>query len=83
MLLLRLERLKRPTLLDHLRRCALLHSLVLLLCPLLVNFVDLGDFGGGGAVAIIVFMAAAYAAMVDTLVLFITRRRFDRRGGGA
>lgn len=79
-LLLRLERLERPAVRDHFRRCALLYPFVVLPGPLLVAFYS-DDPGAGYAVAAIVFMAAAYATLVDALTLLF-QRRFARADSG-
>ncbi|QIN82477.1 hypothetical protein GBA63_07325 [Rubrobacter tropicus] len=78
--LLQLEGLRRPRIVDHLRRCALLYALFVPLSALLVALVDFGDPGGGGSLAIMLCFAAGYAILVDTvLLLFVVRRRSGRQ----
>ena len=80
--LLALERLQRPKLVDHLRRCALLY---LLFAPGSVSFfllVDLSDPGAGGSLAITLCIAAGYAIVIDALLLLVTRRRSHRLAFG-
>lgn len=78
--LLRLEGLRRPGIVDHLRRCALLYALFVPLGGLLVAFADPGDPGGGGSPAIMLCVVAGYAIFIDAIILFKAQRRLDRRG---
>ncbi len=72
--LLLLERLQRPKVLDHLRRCALLYPFVVLLGPLVFAFYD-DDPGAGYSIAFDAFIFSTYAVLVDALILLLKRRR--------
>ncbi len=72
---LRLERLRRPAFLDHLRHCALLY--VGLLFSGFVLFISYESQAGGlgYAYGIAVFASGVYAALVDALILSLSQRR--------
>ena len=81
--LLSLEELRQPTVLDHLRRCAVFYLVFVPLGVALIAFVDLGDPGGGGALATMLCVAAGYAILIDASLLFLVRTRFDRLRAGS
>ncbi|HEV2093337.1 MAG TPA: hypothetical protein VGR18_09265 [Rubrobacter sp.] len=75
--LLSLEELAQPTILDHLRRCALLYLILVPLGVVLLAFANFGDPGGGGALATMLCVAAGCAIVIDASLLFVVRRRSD------
>ena len=77
--LLQSEGSRRPGIMDHLRRCALLYALFIPLSVLLAALVDLGDPGGGGSLAVMLCFSAGYAILVDAVLLIVARRRTGRR----
>ena len=81
--LLSLEELRRPRVLDHLRRCAFLYLVFVPLGILLAVFVGLDDPGGGGVLALAFCAVAGYAILIDALLLFIVRRRPNRLRTGS
>jgi hypothetical protein len=84
--LVRLEGMTRPTLSDHLRRCAYIYAFVGILGALFA--VDLvGNLISGNPVyqvskAAVVWAVAVYAIFVDILVFIRERRRFERASLG-
>ena len=81
----RVERLAAPTVLDHLRHCALLYALLCGLVFLLtVSYANQAAHGislGYGA-AVVVFLTAGYATLIDALVWVWSRRRFPPTSSG-
>ena len=77
--LLRLERLVRPAIRDHLRQCALFYVLWSLLAFLLVTLSRESNWGdeGGDLLLVGVFIISSYAILVNALTLFV--RRFLQR----
>ncbi|HKH11782.1 MAG TPA: hypothetical protein VKA73_11655 [Rubrobacter sp.] len=74
----RSERAAVPTVLDHLRRCAVLYALLCGLVILLtVSYENQAAHGVslGFGLAVIVCLAAAYAVLIDVLVCAWSRRR--------
>ncbi len=74
--LIRLERSRRPTLLDHLRHRTLLYATLVLLGGSWVTFF----YDGGVALAPVefgVFFYTSLAVLIDALVLICWRRRFE------
>ena len=85
-LLVLLERLRRPTVFDHLRRCALLYVTVAILAVLLITTYETQAASGVSTyfgVAVICFLTASYAALTDALILPLERRHFERAGSDA
>ncbi len=85
-LLVLLERLRRRTVFDPLRRCALPYVTVTILAILLITTYE-NQAANGVSVfygfAVICFLTASIAALTDALNLSLERRRFDRAGSGA
>jgi uncharacterized membrane protein len=79
MLLTRLERLRAPKALDHVRHCMWLYmGLVVLGITLVASYDTLGlSLGYGLGVAL--FFVAVYAILLNALVVFAMRRRFSVR----
>jgi hypothetical protein len=82
--ILRLDNLRRPTFLDHLRHCALIYASLFLLLFVLVVSYELQAGGLGYGLGIVVFVIGAYAAFIDASILFLNRRLLNRaEHGGA
>ena len=81
--LLRLEGLRQPKIVDHVRHCAILYALlVLALVGALWVFSSGLTPGPGAAVVFVVFVSAACAVSSDAVVLLWQRRRFDHATSG-
>lgn len=76
--LLLLERLRRPTVLDHLRRCALLYVTLIPIASVLLLAIHSGNADAGYAIVLAVVLSAIYAIFVDALILFVARLRSGR-----
>ena len=70
-----LERVRVPTVSDHLRHCALLYVGLLLLLFMLIASYKSQAGGLGYGLGVIVFITGAYAAAIDALTLLLKRRR--------
>lgn len=84
-LLVWLERPRRPTARDHLRRCALLYVMLGSLGILLVTTYESQAANGASlfyGFAVVCFLIASYAALIDALILSRERRHFDRAVSG-
>lgn len=83
--LVRLERLPRPTIGDHLRHCTALYpilgTLIILLLATHENQAAHGVSLGYG-VAMAAFFAAGYAIVVDALILWWQREKYARASSG-
>lgn len=80
-LLLQWERLGRPKLADHLRRCIFLYATLLLLGSMFfwaVQFPPPSDVGFGYGVAVLTFLCIAYSIVLDAGLLLLKRRRSMR-----
>ncbi len=83
-----LEQLQTPTILDHLRHCALLYAVLWFLgIVLIVNYranygPDASGVADGYAVAAASFFVAGYATLLNALLFVCIRRYCDRRGAG-
>lgn len=80
--ILRLERLRRPAFLDHLRHCALIYAGLLFSGFILFISYESQAGGLGYAYGIAVFAIGAYAALVNALILFLSRRRLSYAESG-
>ncbi len=75
----RVERLRVPTLRDHLRHCVVLYAGLVVLGPVLATGYGLPRWSLGWGLGVGLFLAGAYAASVDAVVLYAMRRRTARR----
>jgi magnesium-transporting ATPase (P-type) len=85
LVLVRLERLRRPAIRDHLRHCAALYVILgTLLILLLATYENQAAHGVslGYAVAVVAFFTVGYAIAVDALVLWRQRQRYVRASFG-
>jgi hypothetical protein len=85
LLLVRLERLRRPAIRDHLRHCTALYVILgILVILLLATYEDQAAHGVslGYAVAVVAFSTVGYAIAVDALVLWRQRQRCVRASFG-
>jgi hypothetical protein len=76
--LLRLERLDRPRIFDHLRRCSLLYAASVFLAFLLVSAAYKGTTDVGSAVVVVALFCVFNAIFADALVLLLKHWRFGR-----
>ena len=81
--ILRLERLREPTVLDHLRHCALLYLGLLLSGFVLLASHESQAGGLGYAYGLAIFIIGAYAASIDALILLLKRHSNRAAHGGA
>lgn len=75
-----LERLRRPTIRDHLRHCVALYTiLAILLVTLIATYENSAAHGIslGYGLAVTAFFAIGYAISIDATMLAWLRRRFD------
>lgn len=81
LVLVRLERLRRPDLRDHLRHCTALYVILGTLVILLpATYEGQAAYGVslGYAVAVVAFFTVGYAIAVDALILWRQRLRYSR-----
>lgn len=79
----RVEGPRRPTILGHLRRCALLYATFLLSLFVLLRASYYDMIEGPHAIFFVVALSVAYAIFADALVVLIARGRYGRVGQGA
>ena len=72
---LRLERLQRPTVLDHLRRCAFLYAILVLSASVFFASIYSGGGNLGNAFVLVAMLSVCFAISVDALVLGTARLR--------
>lgn len=81
---LRIERLRRPAFLDHLRHCALIYAGLLFSGFILFISYESQAGGLGYAYGIATFAIGTYAVFVNALVLFLSWRHLNQAEiGGA
>ena len=73
--LARIERLRFPILLDHIRHCVVLYAGLVVLAPALATGYVMPRWGLGWGLGVALFLTGAYAASVDAVVLYAMRRR--------
>ncbi len=76
-----LERLRRPTMRDHLRHCVVLYAILLILVVKLITTYQNSAAHGvslGYGLAVTALFAVGYAISIDAAILAWQRRRFDR-----
>jgi Trk-type K+ transport system membrane component len=80
-----LERLRRPTVRDHLRHCVALYTILVILVVALIatyeNSAAHGIYLGYGLVVTALFVVG-YAISIDATILALQRRHFDRASPG-
>lgn len=83
-LLSRIEGLRRPRIVDHVRHCAIPYAvLVFMLVQALRVLSDLRPGGAAAAAGSVVFISVGCAVTTNALVLFWQRRRFLRTDPGS
>ena len=77
--LARIERLRSPILLDHIRHCVVLYAGLVVLGPALATGYGLPRWGLGWGLGVGLFLTSAYAASVNAVVVYVMRRRGSAR----
>ncbi len=77
--LARVERLRAPTLRDHLRYCVVLYAGLVVLGPVLATGYGLPRWSLGWGLGVGLFLAGAYAVSVNAVVVYAIRQRSSWR----
>jgi len=80
-LLLRMEKIRLPSWRDHLRRCALLYVIALLVGVTLVATYETQGRGIGYGYGVVLVFVSLLAIVADALILLLARLRPDERSG--